>query len=113
MTLAGMQLRQVTLSFSVKWRKTKLTGMKPTKLIKFVEFTPRDLVVLFHKLPTLKKVPIVVQPLANIIKKNACHQKTDHEANDIKYLHVCQHCFSQGKSLKHSANECKTRPKNE
>ena len=44
-------------------------------------------------------------------QKNFCHQKADHEANGIKYLHVCQNCFSQGKSLKHPANECKTRAK--
>ena len=47
------------------------------------------------------------------LQKSTCHQKMDHKANGITYLHVCQLCFSQGKSNEHSANDCKSRPKNE
>ena len=46
-------------------------------------------------------------------QKNTCHQKSDHEANGITYLHVCQNCFTQGKSFKHSATDCKAHTKNE
>ena len=41
-------------------------------------------------------------------QKGMCSKKTDHEVNGITYLHVCQICFSQGKSHKHSSNECKS-----
>ena len=45
-------------------------------------------------------------------QKGTCSKKMDHEANGITYLHVCQTCFSQGKSHKHSANDCKSHSKN-
>ena len=40
-------------------------------------------------------------------------QKGDHESNGQMYLHVCQHCYAQGKSYPHSGKDCKNKSKND
>ena len=40
-------------------------------------------------------------------------QKGDHENNGQMYLHVCQHCYAQGKSYPHSGKDCKNKSKND
>ena len=75
MTSAGRQLRQAMLSSYVKWRKIKLSSMKPIRLIEFVEFTPRDLVLFFHRTQTPEKVPVATQHHVNIFKRILASKK--------------------------------------
>ena len=42
-------------------------------------------------------------------QKNSCSHKGDHETGGRLYLHICSHCYSQGKKLAHLHKDCKTK----
>ena len=65
MTSGGPQPREVTLSSCVKWRRTKLTGVKPKKLTGYVGFMPKEVVI--TTMPSLR--PAKIPSLANSFKR--------------------------------------------
>ena len=46
-------------------------------------------------------------------QKATCSHKVDHEVNGHTYLHVCSHCFANGKKHPHPSKDCRKLAKNE
>ena len=63
--------------------------------------------------PQNKRINVKGPLVCKFYQKGGCMQKGDHENNGQMYLHVCQHCYAQGKSYPHPGKDCKNRSKND
>ena len=63
--------------------------------------------------PQTKRITAKGPLVCKFYQRGSCMQKGDHENNGQMYLHVCQHCYAQGKSYPHSGKDCKNKSKND
>ena len=99
MTSAGRPPKKVVLSSCVKWKTTKFNGRILKKIDRFRQVhAQRVAPVSKNKRGTSK-----------FRQRGSCMQKGDHENNGQLYLHVCQHCYTQGKSHSHPGKVCENK----
>ena len=53
-----------------------------------------------HKQSSAKVTP------CRYYNRGQCSHKTSHETNGANYLHVCSHCFTQGRTSTHPVKDC-------
>ena len=105
----GWQAAKGSHAVLCKMEENKIQWQDTQKIDRLRRVHAQRVAPVLHSKRSTTKGPLVCK----FYQKGSCMQKGDHENNGQQYLHVCQHCYAQGKSYPHPNKDCKNKSKND